>query len=75
LKAVSHFATFAATICSQSLKHQQGVVHHALKFENIVFEHNGPDAGIKVTDFGHGIARRFQSGRTTQVNESGFGVM
>lgn len=55
------------------LKHESGVIHCDLKFENIVFENSGHRAGIKVTDFG--VAKRLQAGKNSSVHESGVGTM
>jgi len=32
--------------------HEHGIVHRDLKLENVLFKHDGPDAVIKVIDFG-----------------------
>lgn len=51
--------------------HENGVIHRALRFETIVFEHNGKNAGIKVTDFG--VAKRLQAGKNTREQRLGVG--
>jgi calcium-dependent protein kinase len=40
--------------------HDHGVVHRDLKFENVMFEYDGPDAPIKVIDFG--LSKKFGHG-------------
>ncbi|KAG5187758.1 hypothetical protein JKP88DRAFT_267783 [Tribonema minus] len=32
--------------------HDRGIAHRDLKLDNIVYEHNGPDAEVKLVDFG-----------------------
>ncbi|KAG5188271.1 kinase-like domain-containing protein [Tribonema minus] len=34
--------------------HEHNIAHRDLKLENILYEHSGPDAGIKIVDFGLG---------------------
>ncbi|CAB9526764.1 MAP kinase-activated protein kinase 2 (Fragment) [Seminavis robusta] len=57
----------AANISSQLASavahmHENGVIHHALRFETIFFEHNGANAAIKVADFGGGASQGTVSG-------------
>ena len=54
-------------------QHEHGVIHRALNFEAIVFEHSGPNAAIKVTDFG--LAKRLQPNRTAQDQRLGVASM
>jgi len=55
--------------------HEKGVTHGDLKFENIVFEHSGSKAAIKICDFG--VAKRFQLGKETKsfIESPGVGSM
>eukprot|EP00611_Tribonema_gayanum_P017974 TRINITY_DN3099_c0_g1_i2.p1 TRINITY_DN3099_c0_g1~~TRINITY_DN3099_c0_g1_i2.p1 ORF type:complete len:732 (-),score=267.97 TRINITY_DN3099_c0_g1_i2:464-2659(-) len=36
--------------------HEHNIAHRDLKLENILYEHSGPDAGIKIVDFGLGTS-------------------
>eukprot|EP00520_Triparma_pacifica_P003563 CAMPEP_0118651952 /NCGR_PEP_ID=MMETSP0785-20121206/11057_1 /TAXON_ID=91992 /ORGANISM="Bolidomonas pacifica, Strain CCMP 1866" /LENGTH=509 /DNA_ID=CAMNT_0006544433 /DNA_START=26 /DNA_END=1551 /DNA_ORIENTATION=+ len=52
----------AAKICGKlcsaiSYMHSRNITHRDLKFENIMFENNGPQAEIKVIDFG--LSKKF----------------
>lgn len=47
--------------------HDHGVVHRDLKFENIMWENNSPNAEIKVIDFG--LSRKFRAGEKDIMSE------
>lgn len=47
--------------------HDRGVVHRDLKFENVMFEHEGVDAPIKIIDFG--LSRKFGYGERDIMSE------
>jgi calcium-dependent protein kinase len=47
--------------------HDHGCVHRDLKFENIMFENNSPNAEIKVIDFG--LSKKFLAGQTDRMTE------
>jgi calcium-dependent protein kinase len=47
--------------------HDHGCVHRDLKFENIMFENNSPNAQIKVIDFG--LSKKFLAGQTDRMTE------
>lgn len=42
--------------------HSKGIVHRDLKLENFLFDHTGPDAELKMIDFG--LSKHFKSGDT-----------
>ena len=46
-----------ALLSAVKYMHDHGVVHRDLKYENIMWENNGPDAQIKVIDFG--LSKKF----------------
>ena len=45
------------TLLAVGYMHKMGIVHRDLKFENVMFESNIPDAEIKIIDFG--LSRKF----------------
>jgi calcium-dependent protein kinase len=47
--------------------HDRGVVHRDLKFENVMFEYDDPNAPIKVIDFG--LSRKFGRGEQDVMSE------
>jgi len=53
--------------------HDNDVVHRDLKFENIMFENNTPEAEIKVIDFG--LSRKFLPEERTRTMTEGVGTI